>query len=267
MRVSADTITALTSSPDFAIDVPTAPSKEDIVKETRRTLTTVVTDILATREVRMACGRGVSQIFNRSALRAERRLDQFNNILRNIPVGFRIVPVFYDTACARLIDKYENSSAVHDMKKEFSRAVKPQFLMHLATHYVSELINLGICAYGVEQMRKGFDPVNAQGVPYPVSVDHIVERAGSGLWGCSKQQDPDRPADSAPSLRVNHFGNLVLLPNQVHILKNIFNDLQHEDHNASLRRKWMMMLVPVRNENFSGFVCPPQAMAGLSLGR
>jgi hypothetical protein len=258
IHVAADTITSLTSMPDFARDIPPAPSKKELVHETRQILQHILEHEQQRLQRRMRATGGLAAEFSRAADRAQERITFFDDVLKNVPEGYRIVPVFYDTVLERMRQNNLTELTQKHVHLEFRREVKPLFLQHLAENHSGALGALGICAHGIERMRNGQDPVDKDGRFYPVSVDHIVERAGAGYWSVNKAVDPHAQPGTPPQARVNHFSNLILMPDNIHRIKNAFNAAQFsDDHNASLRRRWMLMLAPVRNERYSGYVSPP----------
>lgn len=103
---------------------------------------------------------------------------------------------------------------------------------------------MGICDHGIERMKNGFDPADSRGRVYSLSVDHIIERAGSGRMGLEKAVDPLMPPGSPPTYKVNHFSNLILLPQKLHDLKNTINSLQSVSERPVGSSTWCYMLVP-----------------------
>ncbi|MGM0422831.1 MAG: hypothetical protein ACQEQL_07030, partial [Pseudomonadota bacterium] len=98
---------------------------------------------------------------------------------------------------------------------------------------------------------------------YSVSVDHIIERAGSGRMGQTRSMDadleilPDKNGNRE-TLQVNHMRNLVLLPNAVHFdCKNLLNSLQEITVlQQSGAFRWSVMLVP-KHDTKSPYVYVP----------
>jgi len=174
--------------------------------------------------------------------KAKTLLRQLQNVLSDIPEGFELATVAYSK-----IPTEESRGAMD----EFSSRVKPQFLRYLAKHYPDELREMGICENGIGRMSNGHSPADKEGRLYSVSVDHIIERAGSGRMGQTKSIDadldtlPDK-AGNRETLQVNHMRNLILLPNSVHFeCKNLLNGLQ--DMNMLKQGglfRWSVMLVP-----------------------
>lgn len=243
-RVSADTITEITTSPGFRNPAPieSTPTPEQ--------LTEVIRQELAERVERAKAARaaGLPPPDGDNLWQLERDQKRFEDMIKEVPQGFRLVPVLY----ARV-----DAQAKQELTHEYSYHVRPRFLKFLAENHADELRKLGICEAGIERMRGGLDPADEQGNLYSVNVDHIIERNGSGLWGAQREADPDQPG-FAPVFHPNHFGNFILLPEKIHEFKNLLNDVQNASETPRGQNKWILMMVPERNEQMSGFVCPPQ---------
>jgi len=163
-----------------------------------------------------------------------------------IPDGLGMAPVLY-TRISR-----DQNKAVY---REFCKKVKPKFYKFLAQNHKQDLQKLGICDHGIERMKKGMSPANKHGKSYNVSIDHIIERAGSGKFGLEKAQDPYLSAASSPTYKVNHFNNLILMTQTVHDdVKNAINEKQKLWELSPGKSKWGFMAVPVRDANRQGFV-------------
>lgn len=262
-RVSADTITEITSNPAFrgrqTAESP-PPTAEQLIDRIRQDL------VDRTAEARKMVASGAPPSTDPYAPRPEVRLaraledqKQFEEMLKEVPKGFRLSPVLYSRIDAK---------AKEELTQEYSFQVRPRFLKFLADNHAEELKDLGICDRGVERMKQGLDPVNEHGLLYSVNIDHIIERNGSGVWGASKEKDPDQP-DGGEKFHPNHFGNFIILPEKIHEFKNKLNDLQHASDTPHGQNKWVLMMVPERNATLSGFVCPKQdpthRLAGLDL--
>ena len=250
--VSADTITEITTSPGFLQphqSVSSPPSAEDLVKSIRADLAAQLD--LAERRERGQAPRDAGRNFQHGAppSSSEVRDDirQFEQILKEVPPGFALTPVVYSR-----ITTAENAL----IKNEYSYLVRPSFLRFCAEHHADELKNLGICDSGIDRMRNGLDPADEQGELYSVNIDHILERAGSGMYGKTKAPDADNPG-MAEAYKPNHFGNLMLIPEKVHEFKNALNDLQRASYTSPGNTKWILMMTPLRDAAHSGFVCPP----------
>ncbi|MEZ0223925.1 MAG: hypothetical protein ACAH83_05180 [Alphaproteobacteria bacterium] len=262
-RVSADTITEITSNPAFrgrqTAESP-PPTTEQLTDRIRQEL---VDRIAAARALVAADAPPSPDPYApRPEVRLARALEdqkQFEEMLKEVPKGFRLSPVLYSRIDAK---------AKEELTQEYTYHVRPRFLKFLAENHADELKDLGICERGVERMRQGLDPVNENGLLYSVNIDHIIERNGSGVWGATKEKDPDQP-DAVEKFHPNHFGNFIILPEKIHEFKNELNDIQHASDTPHGQNKWVLMMVPERNATFSGFVCPKQdashRLAGLDL--
>ncbi len=255
-RVSTDTITGITSSPDFtdASGVSPAPTTKQLIDRIRKYLKDA--EKSATGAVLDAPGVAAPKI---TLARAQEQIKELEIIINNVPRGFDLVPVLYDR-----IAQDENQK----ISDEYIYQVRSDFLTFLAENHAAELKDLGICEYGINRMKLGLDPSNKKGDFYDISIDHIVERSGCGLWADSKAVDPDQP-DDAPRYRTNHFGNFILLPEKIHHFKNALNTIQRIGPMEEGDAQWMIMLIPKRDHDFSGFVCPKQdadyPLAGLAM--
>ncbi len=247
-RVSADTITEITTSKDFLdhhITVPKQPSVEDLIADIRKDLSERV--VLAKRREAQGLHQG-DHPRDRFQTAADAVKDQkmFEQILKEIPEGFRIVPVFYNR-----ITTDENAK----LKNEYTFEVRPSFIRFLADNFEKELLDLGICQAGVDRMKNGLDPANENGELYSLNVDHIIERAGSGRYGKTKDVDPDQPG-FGPKYHPNFFGNFMLLPEKIHEFKNELNDLQKASYTSPGMGRWILMMTPERNAQYNGYLCP-----------
>jgi hypothetical protein len=178
----------------------------------------------------------------------------FNKMRGRVPEGFVLTPVYFVRAAetsSRVLREYE--------------IIRPLFLSHVATTQRKELQMLGICDHGIDRMRRGLDPADVEERYYKVNVDHIVERQGCGRWSHldNKKPDPDDAAAGNSAYPVNHFGNMILLPEHIHIFKNKINNLQHvHDLKPGDEGRWILMLAP----EAPGFVCPPRKGGDLRHG-
>lgn len=247
-HVSAETVTSITAAPEFtagkAADAP--PTVRELIREIRQNLSKI--------------GDGRSQI----------QLAKLHEIVSNIPAGFQLAPVFYSRASTKdARDQHEG--IVRDQQSGIAdHSFCSPFLQYLAENHQDELRQLGISNYGISYMMEGVYPLREDGQQYMVNVDHVIEIAGSGLWASRTAPDPLGAPDSAPKLMVNHFSNLILLPEQIHEWKNALNDMQRLSNLSPGDGKWALMLIPTTaNGRYSGYVAPPQnashPLAGLRM--
>lgn len=178
-----------------------------------------------------------------------------NQALKDIPEGFRLQKLIYTR-----VSQDQNK----EVYKEFRDVVRPRFMRFLAENHAEDLKTLGICDYGIKRMSQGIDPCDKDGRLYDISVDHVIERAGGGRLSYEKAEDADlkklcEDDEFQTTYKINHFDNLMLLPNEVHFKrKNAINDIQqlHRglDENESV---WGMMIIPVRSANSGEYVYRP----------
>ncbi len=183
------------------------------------------------------------------------RAAAFDAMLAKVPEGFALAPALYVR-----IPHAKNAA----LESEYLFSVRQHFLKFLAASQRGALRDLGICEHGIARMARGLDPATADGRRYHVSVDHIIERFGSGRL--SDARAPDAARGGAETYPVNHFANLILLPQDVHDLKNSLNAAQgiHDLKDGECR--WILMLVPVTSARHHGFVAAPQG-EGAAVGR
>lgn len=249
-RVSADTITQITSSPVFTgpAKILPQPTVQDLIDKVRKNLKNSIERARAGLAEPENPGEKKPD-YAKYLARALQKQSQFENMMQNPPEGFRYVPVYYS--------KIDGDSDGTKIRNEYSFKVRPQFLKYIADNHSDALKKMGICDYGINRMKNGLDPADAQGRFYEVNVDHIVERSGSGKWGIGVEADTDQHNKSS-RYRVNHFANLMLMPEHVHEQKNILNNIQQIGNLKTGEGTWILMMVPERNAQFCGFVCPPQ---------
>jgi len=187
----------------------------------------------------------------RKIYNARREQTQLIEAFNNMPKGFELVPLVYSR-----ISPQQNKI----VQKEFSRYVKPKFMRFLAREHTADLKKLGICDHGIQRMRKGLDAADKNGNHYDLSVDHVIERSGSGKLGLEKAVDPLLPKGSKPTFIVNHLSNFILLPHSIHgDIKNLINDTQRLYDLSAGEAAWGYMVIPDRDgDKNPGYVYTPQ---------
>ncbi len=259
-KADTKTITALTAESGFGDGVTeTPPAADQMIAQIRDRLASQV------KALAKACQQAHPDnsrptLFDIAYPLAVQRLQQFDEVIENIPKGFVLAPVLYSK-----IKRAENDT----VWKEFGSRVQHSFFAFLANDHSEELRALGICERGIKRMKAGRAPVNEDGVPYFMNVDHIIERAGAGQLSTRKEVDPLMPPDSEPTYSVNHFSNLILLSEEAHAYKNFLNELQEVARCRPGDSKWVLMMVPEASLGYSGFVAqqqdPQHPLHGLSL--
>lgn len=184
------------------------------------------------------------------------RAHEFETLLAKLPQGFALTPVLYTR-----IPQSQGAA----LESEYVFSVRQRFLKFLAQTQKQALRDLGICDHGIARMARGLDPANAQGERYAVSVDHIIERGGSGTMAQARAKDELRDDAQSETYPPNHFANLLLLPQDVHDYKNRLNGLQDIHKLSAGESCWILMLTPVTTAQNHGYVCAPQP-ANATLG-
>lgn len=248
-KVSADTITELTIANALPGNGPikAAPTTQELIDQIRTELAKRVKSL-----AKSMGGSSQKNAFSISHDKALAELRTFERIVANPPKGFRLAPVLYSRISAKQNDKIYTQYATY---------VRRDFMRFLAENHADELSALGIAPEGIKRMKTGLDPVDASGRGYAVNVDHIIQRGGGGLASMQEEVDPQRPPGSKPTYRVNHFSNFILLPKQVHELKNTLNDIQDATQTPLGQNKWVLMLVPEVGPGHSGYVAQPQSQS------
>ena len=164
------------------------------------------------------------------------KLKQFKKTISNIPKGFSLSAVMYSRISGEQNRKVE---------KEFSTYVRPRFMIYLAENHSDDLKKIGICKCGIERMRNGLEPTDKNWNFYNLTVDHIIERSGSGELGRKKEYDKKTGQYMHPTYKVNHFANLILMPHSIHNdVKNFINELQDLPSMNEGDSVWSLSLVP-----------------------
>lgn len=252
--VSTANISQITSSAEMVgkkSETLTIPTAEDLAAQIRRDLLHQIDLAETFRKDHHSNKRySLARKFNAVARSHSLALTEFDELLDRVPDGFELVPVYYTEV---------NSTASDAAGREFRNLVKPDFLRHIATHHADELRALGISASGIHEMNQGRMPYKDPYVDrWALGVDHIVERHGAGRWSRDEAEDENNKALFSEVLKVNHFANLILLPEGVHEYKNKLRNVQSFGLEHEGQGKWMLMLTPIRDEKHSGFVCPAQ---------
>ena len=247
-KVSADTITQLTITHAHSSPAPAGPppTTEKMITDIRARLTQRIKHLA--RSMQNSPADKVSA-FSISHGKSVEALQKFEEIVKNVPNGFRLVPVWYSR-----VESRENARAA----EQYKMYVRPQFLCYIAENHAAELAALGISDKGIELMKTGNNPVDASGKMCAVNIDHIIERAGGGNATLTEEIDPKMPHGSAPTYLVNHFSNFILLPIDTHEVKNMLNTVQGKDKLLPGQGDWVLMMVPEAAPGYSGYVSRPQ---------
>jgi len=226
--------------------MPTAQEMIDGIRHHLTARVDALSDRLSSVEESQAPLREAIGISLRHARTA---LADFENLLRQVPDGFRLEPVLYTrTSDAEKEEAYE----------EFLKYVRKDFFAFLVENHEDELRALGIGNKGIKRMKQGRTPCDENGNPLKINVDHIIERGGSGVLVSQRGRDRRRGGHRPASRKINHIANLVLLPEQIHAFKNNLNAVQNYRDIPVGECRWILMLVPVAGNGRSGYVAAPQ---------
>lgn len=252
-KVSADTVQDITVAYGFKDGAETTPpTAQQLLDKIRGSLASRV-KILSEQAEQAKAGEtdlaAPPSAFAISLQYAEKSLKEFDDLMKQMPKGFRLVPVLYSKI------PFDQNEMVYE---EFDKYVRSRFMKFLANEHADELRALGICERGIEEMKKGKTPKDENGKKYHVDIDHIIERSGGGNLSLQQEIDPQMPKGSKPTFLINHFSNFVLLPDQVHKFKNDLNQMQSAAQTAKGQSQWMLMLVPETGPGQTAFVSPPQ---------
>lgn len=254
-KVSADTITDISAAAAFSRGAGgPAPTAEELTRQIRKHMTSLIE--LTDKKLhpqRYDDGHDRKQRPEISHGEAVSHLQEFDKIVANVPKGFRLAPVLYSR------NKFDQND---DVYIEFELRIRAEFLRFLAEQHADELRSLGICESGIALMKEGKEPLDEAGHFYDINIDHIIERSGSGTMGTTQDIDPARAPGSPPSYRVNHFSNFILLPVQIHQIKNKLNELQRTSEVPPGHVQWVLMMVPEATPGHSGYVAQPQGDTG-----
>ena len=181
----------------------------------------------------------------------EDKMKRFDDLIKNPPQGFGFAAVLYD--------RVETEQA-HKVRREFNDRARAGFLKFLAQKQEPALKALGFGDEQIARMKDGYDPITDNGELYEISVDHIIEKSGSGKLAFKRVTDALHLAPETQekgTYRSNHYNNLILLPDAIHKTKNFLNDVQGVNKIAHGQKRWVVMLVPVRDQQNKGYVAPP----------
>jgi len=168
-----------------------------------------------------------------------------------MPTGFELVPVLI----SRVSD--EERQAV---RGEFYPNISKRFIRFLGENHKKELIDLGVASGFIHSIKQGHMPRIKDSPIYDVNIDHIIECSTGGTFSRDKETDPHNSSMIHKSFIVNHFNNLVLIPQEIHKFKNYIKDAQINlyRNNLSNDNVWFLMLTPKKMPNTSGYICHPQ---------
>jgi len=148
-----------------------------------------------------------------------------------IPEGFELVPV--------LAHPKNFKGHYEECTKEYDKTIQSQFTKFVAEKYLPYFKKMGVSKYVTRLMQEGF----ILGDAFYASIDHIIERSLAGKLAAKKAKDPNNKENNSYVSLINHFNNLVLIPQKIHNLKNTIRDAQFDLYPIS-EPTYMLMLTP-----------------------
>lgn len=255
-RVSADTITEISIVAAGGNAVGTPPTAQKMIGDIRARLKSKVEylELQVKKSEGAPRAKGKVKRQERTAYRigldnAIEDLQKFEELIKQVPKGFRLAPVLYTG-----ITPAERDAAY----AEYTTHVRADFLRFVAENHADELKAMGIGLLGIEQMKQGMSPRDDFGKVYDINIDHVIERAGGGLMSRERSVDLTRDPGAPPTLSVNHFSNFTLMPRQIHEAKNQLNAVQQHTRILAGESGWILMIVPEADATHSGYVAQPQ---------
>jgi hypothetical protein len=233
-NVSADTARGLSEQASgSAKAVVSSPSRAFFLQNIRGRFGMMISQ--KEKELAKTSDEQAAEKLRKSINSQKDKLQKFEQALENIPPQFTLSEVIYTR-----ISKEQNEKT----EREYSDYVRPRFLMFLADKFPAELKKLGICEHGIKRMKNGLDPADQDRAVYNMTVDHIIERSGSGKWGHDQELDESIHNGHRKTYKVNHFSNLILLPASLHDgIKNAINEVQELPHLKPGDTSWAMMMI------------------------
>jgi hypothetical protein len=249
--VSKSTITHLTRTEVARGAHPQPPAVADLLTAARQNLTDTLANIKTELLDNKVLAPESREALSAKQIELEAKLKRFDQLVESPPTGFGFAAVLYD--------RVETEQA-HKVRREFNDRARAGFLKFLAQKHEPALKALGFGEEQVARMKEGYDPITENGELYEISVDHIIEKSGSGKLAFKRIIDPLHLAPETQqkgTFRSNHYNNLILLPDAIHRTKNFLNDVQGVNKISHGQKRWVVMLVPVRDEHHLGYVAPP----------
>lgn len=180
------------------------------------------------------------------------RQEKLAALVENPPAGFDFAAVLYSRV---------DHDQAHKVRSEFNNRARAGFLKFIAEKHPDQLRAFGMTEEGIDRMRHGYDPITADGRLYYISVDHIIEKSGSGKMAFERVPDPLHleagSGDVKGSYRANHYNNLILMPDDIHWAKNLLNDAQGVPQIEIGQHRWVAMLIPKRDGKTPAYVAIP----------
>ena len=248
-NVLTDTVREL--SEQAAGTVPhdaTPPSREFFLKNIKGRYQALINK--TEKKIKDSPNDDKSEMLQEKLERYRKQIKRFEETMKKVPDQFSISELMYTR-----ITSDQNKIVMN----EFSDYVRPRFLMFLAERFPDDLKQLGICEHGIERMRNGLDPEDEDRNAYNMTIDHIIERSGSGTWGYDQELDEGIHNGHRETFIVNHFANLTMLPSTIHSdIKNVINEVQDLPSLHAGEAKWFMSVIPRGNTEAESYMYVPE---------
>lgn len=181
----------------------------------------------------------------RDLIHLESELDHY--LEKDLPEGFEIVPV--------LVNPKLDQKKIDTARYEFDNHVRTEFIKHAATNDEDLIRSHGVSQHIVDLMKTGYIMTEA----FPMNVDHVSEIANSGNLSIEKEMDPNNKGATRPTTKINHFNNLMLLPeDSVHEFKNVLKNIQTKIYDDDKPRYLLMLMPKADRDGVRHYVAPQQ---------
>lgn len=188
---------------------------------------------LGTRTAELFKTQDFKEVLIHMAAGKPKKMEDMLESIANMPASMELVTVPYVR-----VSKEQNDA----VWAEFQAKSEPAFYRHLAANHAEALKAAGFCDYGISCFARGLAPTTAEGLPYNVDVDHLVERAGGGTLSTEKSVDPVTGGE--PTFQINHVSNLCLIMRDIHKLKNDLNGIQNIGATEPGETRMLCMAIP-----------------------
>jgi len=218
-------------------------SSEELIKVIKKDLEQKIEDARKTEQKMRGSfsyegNGGYGDSFKDRVKKLENLKRELSNLFKDgIPEGFEISPV--------LVNPRLSQKQLEYTSKEYFDDVRSDFIKEVALREEEDLKEQGVSKYVISLMKKGHILYSA----FPYNIDHILERANSEAFSQEKAIDPNNYRSQKSVLKVNHFNNLIMLPEKVHEFKNILKRIQLDIYEGEDNPRYFLMLAPKVDEN------------------